>query len=136
MLDRGYQGLNVPAASQAAFLRGFMTSAKGNNGLSAQIQANIQNGGSYTVTRVLNRPKELGCGSGSSSPRAASTFMSFSSATEPTACALLICESRLPEKICQSHFDDWKSCRKLRGIAAFWTVYQKRSRLCEALEPD
>lgn len=57
MLDRGYQGLNVPAASQAAFLRGFMTSARGNNGLSAQIQANIQNGGSYTVTRVLNCPE-------------------------------------------------------------------------------
>lgn len=57
MLDRAYQGLNVPAASKAAFLRGFMTSAKGKNGLSVQIQANIQNGGSYVITRVLDRPE-------------------------------------------------------------------------------
>jgi tetratricopeptide (TPR) repeat protein len=57
MLDRAYQGLNVPAASKAAFLRGFMTSAKGKNGLSVQIQANLQNGGSYVITRVLDRPE-------------------------------------------------------------------------------
>jgi hypothetical protein len=34
-----------------------MTSAKGKNGLSVQIQANLQNGGSYVITRVLDRPE-------------------------------------------------------------------------------
>ncbi len=57
MLDRSYQGLDVSEPSKAAFLRGFMMSATGQNSLSVQIRANIQNGGSYAVTRVLSRPE-------------------------------------------------------------------------------
>lgn len=57
MMDRAYLGLDVAPSAKAAFLKGFMRTAVGPNGLSAQIQSIIQNGGAYVVTRVLNRPE-------------------------------------------------------------------------------